>query len=112
MAICSLLRLDTRIQLPIDEIATAQIILQLKDSFMRLAMTIEVVKYVIAKNQVNPFPIGKSRGDVAICSLLRQGIRIQLPIDEIATTQILLQLKRFIFMRLAMTINVEDSTSN
>jgi len=40
--------------------------------------------YVIAKSQVNSLPLGKSHGDEAICSLLRQGISIQLPIDEIA----------------------------
>ena len=41
--------------------------------------------YVIAKSQMNLLLIGKSHGDAAICSLLRQGIRIQLLNDEIAT---------------------------
>jgi len=84
VAICSLLRQGIGIQLPNHEIATARIILQIKELFMRLAMTIEAVEYVIAKSLVNHLPVRKSGGDEAIRSLLRQNTRIQLPNDEIA----------------------------
>jgi len=86
-------------------------------SFMRLAMTIEAVKYVIAKSQVNLLPVSKTHGDEAICSLFRQGTGIQLPNDEIAQPEADKHgAQCFIpfwssFIRLAMTIWLESSTS-
>jgi len=83
---------------------------------MRLAMTIEAVKYVIAKSQVNLLPVSKTHGDVAICLLLTQDMRIQLPNDEIAQPEAdrhgadYFQIKGS-FMRLAMTIKFEGSIS-